>query len=247
MKDAGRTAAELLDMCKEWVKPGVSSDEIDAKFHEAVVRRGAYPSPLGYAGFPKSICISINEVVCHGIPDLGAVLQPGDLVKCDVSVYLNGVHGDTCRTFIAGGIESTDKESLRLTAVTKHALDSAVLVCGPGARINTIGEVIETIVEGSGFSAVREYSGHGIGEHLHCHPLVSHFKNRNHNVMKEGMTFTIEPMIVEGAPSIALWHDGWTVVTVDNKRAAQFEHTVLITANGAEILTSYPGSNEPFQ
>lgn len=204
------------------------------------VAKGLYPSPLGYAGFPKSICTSLNEVVCHGIPDCDAVVHEGDLVKLDVSVYIDGVHGDNCRTFIAGGEQATDDEGRRLTTITKACLDRAITVCGPGVRVGLIGETIQSILDEHGFTAVRSYAGHGIGADFHTRPLVWHFgPNSSTEVLRPGMAFTIEPMVNAGGPHIEMWADGWTVVTSDGSRCAQFEHTLLVTDHGVEVLTAY--------
>ena len=240
MRDICAKASDLLSYAGELVKPGVTTEEIDEKLHSAAIAANVYPSPLGYGGFPKSLCTSINEVVCHGIPDLDALIHSGDLVKLDVSCFLNGYHGDTCRTFIAGGAEATDEEGRRLFSITKQCLDDAIRICGPGVPISRIGDVIQGILDGAGFSAIKAYAGHGIGTHFHTRPLVWHFgANGATEVMRPGMTFTIEPMVASGGPGIELWSDSWTVVTSDASRCAQFEHTILITEHGAEVLTAY--------
>ena len=217
----------------------MTTDDVDRIVHDACVRRRVYPSPLNYSGFPKAVCTSINEVVCHGIPDTEADIRAGDLVKLDVSCFVGGVHGDTCRTVIAGGEGATDAAGRRLAAITKAALDGAVAVCGPGQPVRAIGAYIQGCLEAAGLHPVREYSGHGIGHFFHTLPLVHHHANAEELLMRPGMTFTIEPMVVEGSARILMWPDGWTVVTADGKRSAQFEHTLLITEHGADVLTAY--------
>lgn len=175
MRAAGLAAAELLEFAGTLVVPGCTGDDIDRLFHEEVLRRRLYPSPLNYAGFPKSICVSVNEVVCHGIPD-SSELERGDLVKLDVSVFLNGCHGDTCRTFVAGGLEAADERAQALLEVTKRSLNTAIGVCGPGVPVSAIGDVIHPLLEERGFAPVREYAGHGIGSTFHTLPLVWHFR-----------------------------------------------------------------------
>jgi methionyl aminopeptidase len=240
MRRAGALAAAVLHAAGSLaVLPGVSTDEIDAFVHAETIRASAYPSPLGYAGFPKSVCTSVNEVVCHGIPEPGVVLRNGDVVKLDVSVYLDGVHGDTCRTWIVGGHEAGDEAGRHLVTSTKAMLDSALRLCGPGVPIKVIGAHIAAECERTRLESVTAFAGHGIGETFHTNPIVHHCVNASPYVMVEGMTFTIEPMITEGGAGVDMWGDGWTVVTKDRGRAAQFEHTVLITAHGGEITTAY--------
>lgn len=240
MRDASRVARDLLSYACELVVPGISTDELDRLVHKyAVETLKVYPSTLNYQGFPKSLCTSINEVVCHGIPDTEAVIEAGDLVKLDVSCFVGGVHGDTCRTVIAGGPEATDEAGRKLCTATKRALDETAALCGPGVPIRSIGHHIQSLVEAEGFASVREYSGHGIGQLFHTLPLVYHFKNDEPMLMRPGMTFTIEPMLVEGSPRVLCWPDNWTIVTADGKRAAQYEHTILITEHGHEVLTAY--------
>ena len=241
MRDASAVARDLLSFACELVHPGVTTEEIDRRVHEHCVSAlRVYPSPLNYAHFPKSLCTSVNEVVCHGIPDSDAELRAGDLVKLDVSCYVNGYHGDTCRTIIAGGAAATDAAGRRLVSTTKHALDTAAAQCGPGVPFNHVGAVIEPIAAAAGYVPVRVYAGHGIGRFFHTLPLVYHHINDASDVrMAPGMTFTIEPMLVEGAADVLLWPDGWTVVTADGRRAAQFEHTLLITEHGCDVLTRY--------
>jgi len=240
MRDSCAAARDLLSFACEQVQPGMTTDELDRIVHERCVAvQRVYPSPLWYNSFPKSLCTSINEVVCHGIPDMDAVIAAGDLVKLDVSVFVAGYHGDTCRTVIAGGAQATDDAGRRLVATTREALNSAIALCGPGVRVAAIGEHIQPMLEAAGYSPVREYAGHGIGTFFHTEPLVFHHRNASPAVMRPGMTFTIEPIVVEGAGRIFMWPDGWTVLTADGRRAAQFEHTLLITEHGAEVLTAY--------
>jgi len=236
MRRAGAIAAEVLAAAGELVRPGMSPDQIDDFVHRLTLSLGAYPSPLGYMGFPRSVCCSINEVVCHGIPYVGRVIQPGDIVKLDVSCYVGGVHGDTCRTWVAG---EGDAEGAALVATTKAALDRAVAACGPGMPVSRIGDIVGGMAEAAGYEVVTAFAGHGIGEVFHTNPIVYHHPNDSKYILKEGMTFTIEPMIVEGTSDVGMWPDGWGVLTTDGGRAAQFEHTLLVTSHGVEVLTKY--------
>jgi len=211
----------------------VSTNEIDEIVHEAILKAGAYPSPLNYSKFPKSVCSSVNEVICHGIPD-ARKLQDGDIVSFDVSNYLLGVHGDNCGTIAIGNVDEGGKQ---LIAATQQALDEAIAVCAPGQCLSKIGEIIHEIADANGLSSVQKYCGHGVGEDFHGLPYVKHFRNNDFLTLREGMIFTIEPMLVEGHHASTTWNDNWTVTTLDGGRAAQFEHTILITANGHEILT----------
>jgi methionyl aminopeptidase len=213
----------------------VTTDELDAIAHEECIRRGGYPSPLGYNGFPKSLCTSINEVICHGIPD-STVLKDGDIVNCDVTIYLNGVHGDTNATFLVGDV---DAESRRLVEVTRECLDHGIAAVRPGAQLREIGRAIQAHAEGNGYGVVRAFVGHGIGRSFHSDPQVYHYDNpAAKTILEPGMTFTIEPMITIGDWRHELWDDGWTAVTVDRSRTAQFEHMLVVTDTGAEILTT---------
>jgi methionyl aminopeptidase len=238
MRVAGRAAAEVLQVVGAAVRPGVTTDELDAIVHEECIRRGGYPSPLNYGGsvmpFPKSVCTSVNEVICHGIPD-STVLADGDIVNCDVTIYLNGVHGDTNATFLVGDV---DEDSRRLVEVTRDCLDVGIAAARPGNRIRDIGRAIQDHAEGLGYGVVRAFVGHGIGQSFHSDPQVFHYDNPTARTKIEpGMTFTIEPMITMGAWQHEMWDDGWTAVTTDRSRTAQFEHTLLITDDGAEVLT----------
>lgn len=236
MRAAGRLAAEAMAVGAALVAPGVTTDEIDRAVHEFVVAAGAYPSPLGYKGFPKSLCTSVNEVICHGIPD-DRPLQDGDIVNLDVTVYLDGVHGDTDATYLVGDV---DEESRLLVERTHEAMMRGIKAARPGREVNVIGRVIESYAKRFGYGVVRDYTGHGIGTEFHSGLIVPHYDAapRYDTVIEPGMTFTVEPMLTLGGDDDwELWDDGWTVVTADGSRSAQFEHTVVITETGAEILT----------
>jgi methionyl aminopeptidase len=234
MRRAGRAAAEILETVGAAIAPGVTTDELDGLCHEECIRRGGYPSPLNYDGFPKSLCTSVNEVICHGIPDDRALVD-GDIVNLDVTIFLDGVHGDTNRTFPVGTI---DQASADLIRVTRECLERGIDAVVPGRPINDIGRAIQAHAEGHGYGVVRSFVGHGIGEQFHTDLQIPHYDNpRVTTLMQSGMTFTIEPMITMGAWQHQLWDDGWTAVTVDRRRTAQFEHTLLVTDDGVEILT----------
>ena len=234
MREAGRAAAEVLALTGAAVAPGVTTDELDAICHQACIDRGGYPSPLNYDGFPKSLCTSVNEVICHGIPDDRALLD-GDIVNLDVTIFLAGVHGDTNATFLVGDV---DPESRRLVQVTRECLERGIEAVKPGRPFNVIGRAIQEHAEANGFGVVRSFVGHGIGEQFHTDLHIPHYYDpRLTRVIEEGMTFTIEPMITMGSWEHDLWDDGWTAVTVDRRRTAQFEHTLVVDADGAEVLT----------
>lgn len=234
MRRAGRVAAEVLARVGAEVRPGVTTDELDRVAHEALVERGAYPSPLNYHGFPKSLCTSVNEVICHGIPD-DRPLRDGDIVNLDVTAYLDGVHGDTNATFLVG---SVDEASQRLVRVTRECLDRGIDAVRPGHPLSDIGRAVEGHARAHGYGVVRAFVGHGIGEQFHTDLHVLHYHDPAASTsMEPGMTFTIEPMITVGDHRHVLWDDGWTAVTLDGKRTAQFEHTLLVTDDGAEVLT----------
>jgi len=234
MRVAGRVAAEILRLAGEAVAPGVTTDELDGYVHDITVARGGYPSPLNYRGFPKSVCTSVNEVICHGIPDDRA-LRDGDIVNIDVTVFLDGVHGDTNATFFVGNV---DPESRRLVAVTEECMWRGIDAVRPGRAVNEIGRAIQDHAHQHRFEVIRAFIGHGIGEQFHTDLQILHyFDPEATTVMRPGMTFTIEPMISAGTWRHQVWDDGWTAVTPDGKRVAQFEHTVLVTDDGAEILT----------
>lgn len=235
MRRSGRLAAEVLRRTGEAVAPGVTTDELDALAHDLCVANDAYPSPLNYAGFPKSICTSVNEVICHGIPD-SRKLQHGDIVNLDITVYREGVHGDTNATFLVG---QPDETARRLVRVTRECLERGIGAVKPGRPISDIGRAIEAHAHSYNFGVVRTFVGHGIGEQFHTDVEVPHYYTaRAKAQMAPGMTFTIEPMITEGDHREVIWDDGWTAVTMDRKRSAQFEHTVLVTERGVEILTT---------
>jgi len=234
MRVAGRLAARALQLAGEHCKPGVTTDEIDRIVHEYLCDHGAYPSPLGYRGFPKSCCTSLNEVICHGIPD-STVLEEGDIINVDVTAYLNGVHGDTDATFLVGEVS---EEARLLVERTHEAMQRGIRAVAPGRKLNVIGRVIESYAKRFGYGVVRDFTGHGIGEAFHSGLYVPHYDNPELDVVMEpGMTFTIEPMITLGTHEHEMWPDGWTAVTKDRRWTAQFEHTVVVTEDGVEILT----------
>jgi methionyl aminopeptidase len=234
MRVACRLAAQARDLVGSHVAPGVTTDELDRVGHEFLCDHGAYPSTLGYKGFPKSLCSSVNEVVCHGIPD-ARVIEDGDIVNIDITAYLDGVHGDTNATFLAGDV---DEESRLLVERTHEALDRAIKAVRPGRRISVIGRVIESYARRFGYGVVREFTGHGIGTAFHSGLIIPHYDEpRYDEEILPGMTFTIEPMLNLGTHRWVMWDDDWTVVTADGRRSAQFEHTLLVTADGAEVLT----------
>ncbi|HEY3981150.1 MAG TPA: type I methionyl aminopeptidase [Streptosporangiaceae bacterium] len=234
MRVAGRVAAQALAEVGRHVAPGVTTDELDRIGHEFLIAAGAYPSTLGYRGYPKSLCTSLNEVICHGIPD-DTVIADGDIVNIDITAYLDGVHGDTNATFLAGDV---DEESRLLVERTREALMRAIRAVVPGRPLNVIGRVIESYARRFGYGVVRDFTGHGIGTTFHSGLVVPHFDDPEATVpIEPGMTFTIEPMLTLGTIGYEIWPDGWTVLTADRRRTAQFEHTLLVTADGAEILT----------
>lgn len=233
-KVVGRMGREILDAAARAVKPGVTTDELDRIVHEETVKRNAYPSPLNYVGFPKSCCTSVNEVICHGIPDTRP-LQEGDIVNIDVSVYHDGFHSDLNETYCVGTV---DEKALELINCSRTSLEKALEIVRPGTAYKEIGGVIEKYARACGFSVVKTYCGHGVGKLFHCVPNVPHYaKNKTVGIMKAGHIFTIEPMINEGAWQDVTWPDDWTSVTVDGKRSAQFEQTILVTETGYELLT----------
>ncbi len=234
MRVAGRIAAQALAEVGRHVAPGVTTDELDRVGHEFLVDHGAYPSTLGYRGYPKSLCTSLNEVICHGIPD-DTVIADGDIVNVDITAYIGGVHGDTNATFLAGDV---DEESRLLVERTREAMMRGIRAVAPGRPLNAIGRVIESYARRFGYGVVRDFTGHGIGTTFHSGLIVPHFDDPNVTVIMEpGMTFTIEPMLTLGTIDYDIWPDGWTAVTMDRKRTAQFEHTLAVTADGYEILT----------
>ena len=235
MRAAGRLAAQARELVGSHVEPGVTTDELDRIGHEFLCDHGAYPSTLGYRGFPKSLCSSVNEVICHGIPDSRRI-EDGDIVNIDITAFLDGVHGDTNATFLAGNV---DEESRLLVERTREALDRGIKAVKPGRRISVIGRVIESYARRFGYGVVREFTGHGIGTAFHSGLVVPHYDTPEYDDLIEvGMTFTIEPMLNLGTHEWEMWDDDWTVVTRDGKRSAQFEHTLLVTPTGAEVLTN---------
>jgi methionyl aminopeptidase len=234
MRRACAAAARVLRLAGEAVRPGVTTDGLDGLAHAEIVRLGAYPSPLNYRGFPKSICTSVNEVICHGIPD-SRPLEDGDVVNLDITVFLEGMHGDCSATFLVGQVDGPGR---RLVQVARECLQRGVAAVRPGRPISDIGRAIEAHATRHGYGVVRSYCGHGIGGTFHTAlQIPHHFDASLKREMVPGMTFTVEPMITEGRWEDRLWDDGWTAVTDDGKRSAQFEHTVLVTEGEAEVLT----------
>jgi methionyl aminopeptidase len=234
MRVAGRIAAQAMAAVAEQIAPGVTTDELDRIGHEFLCDQGAYPSTLGYRGFPKSLCTSVNEVICHGIPD-STVLQDGDIVNIDITAFIGGVHGDTDATYFVGDV---DDESRALVERTREALQRAIKAVRPGRPVSVIGRVIESYARRFGYGVVRDFTGHGVGSAFHSGLVIPHYDDASFDtVMEAGMTFTIEPMLNLGTDAWEMWDDGWTVVTRDGRRSAQFEHTLLVTETGAEVLT----------
>jgi len=234
MRASGRVAREVLDIAGAAIKPGVTTDEIDNIVHEETLKRGAYPSPLNYHGFPKSCCTSVNEVICHGIPD-DRKLEEGDIVNLDITCYLNGYHGDCSEMFVAGEADDKAKDLLQ---TTYDCWVKSMEFVKPGNDYKDIGAIIEDHVTERGYTTVRNFCGHGIGSTFHTNPNIFHYRNNEPNgQMAPGHTFTIEPMICEGTARCLNWPDDWTATTTDGKRTAQFEHTLLITKDGVEALT----------
>ncbi|XP_031498887.1 methionine aminopeptidase 1D, chloroplastic/mitochondrial [Nymphaea colorata] len=233
MRASGRLAAQVLEYAGTLVKPGITTDEIDKAVHQMIIENGAYPSPLGYGGFPKSVCTSVNECICHGIPD-SRPLEDGDIINIDVTVYLDGYHGDTSATFFCGNVNNDAKQ---LIQVTKECMYKAISICAAGVELKKIGRTIQDHADKFQYGVVRQFVGHGIGQVFHADPVILHHRNNDRGRMILGQTFTIEPMLTIGSINPVMWSDNWTVVTEDGSLSAQFEHTILITENGAEILT----------
>ena len=234
MRIAGRIAADALVEVGNAVRPGITTDELDRIGHEYMCDQGAYPSTLGYRGYPKSLCSSVNEVICHGIPDTTELVE-GDICNIDVTAFIHGVHGDTNATFLVGEV---DDESRLLVERTKEATRRGIAAVAPGRALSAVGRVIESYARRFGYGVVRDFTGHGIGEAFHTGLVVPHYDDPDLSVtMEPGMTFTIEPMLTLGTYTHEIWSDGWTVVTRDRRRSAQFEHTILVTKDGHEILT----------
>ncbi len=243
MRVAGRLAAEVLEMISEYVVPGVSTEELDHRCHEYIRKvQKATPANIGYHGFPKTLCTSVNSVVCHGIPSTKEVLKDGDIINIDVTVIKDGWHGDTSRMYFAGKPSDAAK---RLVQTTLDAMLAGIAVVRPGARLGDVGHAIQTLAEAAGYSVVREYCGHGIGKIYHEDPQVLHYGRPNTGLLlQEGMCFTVEPMINVGARDVVQLDDGWTVVTKDRSLSAQWEHMITVTHDGYEILTPWP-TKEP--
>ena len=234
MRESSRIAANALAVAGAAVAPGVTTDEIDRIAHEYLLDHGAYPSTLGYLGFPKSCCVSLNEIICHGIPD-STVIRDGDIVNIDITAYKNGVHGDTNATFLAGEVS---EEHRLLVQRTQEATMRGIKAAKPGREINVIGRVIEAYANRFGYNVVRDFTGHGVGPTFHNGLVVLHYDSTAYRtVLEPGMTLTIEPMINLGSLDYDIWPDGWTVQNRDGKFTAQFEHTIVITETGNEILT----------
>lgn len=234
MRLAGRIAAQALQAVGQAIAPGVTTDDLDRIGHEFLLDHSAYPSTLGYRGFPKSLCTSLNEVICHGIPD-STVLMDGDICNVDITAFIGGVHGDTNATFLVGDVS---EETRLLVERTHEATMRAIKAVAPGRPINVIGRVIESYAKRFDYGVVRDFTGHGIGTAFHSGLVIPHYDDARYDTLMEpGMTFTIEPMITLGTHDYEIWDDGWTVVTRDRKLTAQFEHTILVTDTGSEILT----------
>ncbi|MFI5074810.1 MAG: type I methionyl aminopeptidase [Actinomycetales bacterium] len=235
MRVTSRIAAQALQEVGRHIVPGITTDELDRIGHEFLVANDAYPSTLGYRGFPKSLCTSLNEVICHGIPDT-SVLQDGDICNIDITAFKHGVHGDTNATFLVGEV---DEESRLLVERTREATMRGIKAVTPGRSLNVVGRVIESYAKRFGYGVVRDFTGHGIGSAFHSGLGGAHYDDPRATTMLEpGMTFTIEPMLTLGTYQWDMWDDGWTVVTKDLLRSAQFEHTVLVTQSGVEVLTT---------
>ncbi|GLJ39728.1 hypothetical protein SUGI_0812090 [Cryptomeria japonica] len=230
MRASGQLASRVLDYAGTLVKPGVTTDEIDRAVHQMTIGAGAYPSPLDYGGFLKSVCTSVNECICHGIPD-SRPLEDGDIINIDVTVYLNGYHGDTSKTFFCGMVS---EEAKQLVKVTEECLHKAIAICGPGVEFKKIGRTINDYADKFHYGVVRDFVGHGVGEIFHSDPVILHFRNNQPGRMVVGQTFTIEPMLTLGSIDHIMWSDNWTVVTADGSLSAQFEHTLLIREDEAK-------------
>jgi methionyl aminopeptidase len=240
MREACAIGRTVLDIAARMLRPGLTCDEIDKAVFAACVERGVYPSPLNYRGFPKSLCTSVNEVICHGIPDDRALVQ-GDIINLDVSIYHRGFHSDLNETYCVGDV---DERGRKLVRTSYDCLSAAIAACRPGVMYRDIGGIIDRVARAAGFSVVKTYTGHGVGRLFHCAPNVPHYKgNKAVGFMRAGHIFTIEPMINEGAHDDISWPDQWTSTTIDGKRSAQFEHTLLVTETGVEVLTARRGGS----
>lgn len=233
MRNACKLARNVLIQAGDIVRVGLTTDEIDQLVYDLSIANNAYPSPLNYRGFPKAVCTSVNNVICHGIPD-DRPLSDGDIINIDVTVYLDGVHGDCSKTFLVGDV---DKDGKRLVSTTEECLEIGIAVCKPGAKFSEIGDAIYNHAQTCEYEVVPQFTGHGIGRYFHGPPDIYHAPNYYPGKMMPGMTFTIEPILSEGSDEMVILEDGWTALTCDNSRAAQCEHTVLITDEGVEVLT----------
>jgi methionyl aminopeptidase len=235
IRAAGSIAAQTIQLVGSFCRPGITTEELDRIGHEFIISQGAYPSTLGYRGYPKSLCSSINEVICHGIPD-NTVLQDGDIINIDVTAYKDGYHGDSNFTFLVGNVSSEVRD---LVDRTKIALDRGIAAVLPGRAVNVIGRTIEAYAKRFGYGVVRDFTGHGIGDTFHSGLIIPHYDSAPNyaDIIEVGMVFTIEPMLTLGTHEWKMWDDGWTVVTADKGITAQFEHTLVVTETGAQVLT----------
>ena len=235
IRAAGSIAAQAIQLVGSFCQPGITTDELDRIGHEFIISQGAYPSTLGYRGYPKSLCSSINEVICHGIPD-NTVLKDGDIINIDVTAYKDGYHGDSNYTFLVGNVSSEVRD---LVDRTKIALDRGIAAVLPGRAVNVIGRTIEAYAKRFGYGVVRDFTGHGIGDTFHSGLIIPHYDSAPNyaDIIEVGMVFTIEPMLTLGTHEWKIWDDGWTVVTADKSITAQFEHTLVVTEAGAQVLT----------
>ena len=235
VRHSGKIAAQAIELVGQNAKPGITTDELDKIAHNFLIENGAYPSTLGYRGYPKSICSSLNEVICHGIPD-DTVLEDGDILNIDITAYIDGFHGDSNQTFLVGEVKP---EVAELVERTREALARGIAVVAPGRSVNLIGRAIESYAKRFNYGVVRDFTGHGIGEAFHSGLIIPHYDSapKYSDEMQVGMVFTIEPMLTLGTYQWDMWADGWTVVTKDKSITAQFEHTLVVTETGADILT----------
>lgn len=235
MRKSCHIARSILNAVGENIQVGMSTEEIDALVHDKIIKSGAYPSPLNYHGFPKSVCTSVNNVACHGIPN-NRQLVDGDIISVDVTVFYNGYHGDCCETYLIGNV---DEAGRHLVNAARRCRDESIAICGPGVPFSDIGAKVEEVAKREGVTVVPCFVGHGIGQYFHGPPDIYHCYNSYPGTMEDGMTFTIEPIVAQGSEEVLILEDGWTAVMVDNGRASQFEHTILITEKGHEILSEY--------
>ncbi len=242
MRHAGKVAAEILRLTGEFLEPGRTTEEVDAYAHQLYIERNSYPSTLNYHGYPKALCASANEVICHGIPD-SRVMLDGDIMNIDITAYVGGVHGDTNATFFVGDVDPASRELVR---VTEECMWRGIEAVKPDRPISDVGRAIEQHAKQHRYGVVKAFVGHGIGQQFHSDIQVLHYyDSRNSMIMRPGMTFTIEPMITIGAWQHRMWDDDWTAVTSDGKRTAQYEHTVLVTDDGVDVLTGGDGAASP--